>query len=130
VAVRRGGIGVSLARVSKRDAQKVAAIISDDKVTTQTYCDIQELGEQMERAYEKRDIKLVDELFQKIDTLKKPSVPNMRRCSMGFRTSRKTTSSVRSLCRQSQRLTGCVRGRPRKPGSRSKIRKRQQPRGH
>jgi hypothetical protein len=65
----------SAARVSKHDAQKVAAIISDDKVKTQTYCDIQELGEQMERAYEKRDIKLVDELFQKIDTLEKALGP-------------------------------------------------------
>jgi hypothetical protein len=61
--------------VSRDDAQKVAAVISGDKVKTQTYCDIQELGEQMERAYEKRDIKLVDELFQKIDTLEKTLGP-------------------------------------------------------
>jgi hypothetical protein len=39
-------------------------VISGDKAKTQTYCEIQELGEQMERAYEKRNLKLVDELLQ------------------------------------------------------------------
>jgi hypothetical protein len=62
-------------RVSQDDAQKVGAIISADKVKTQTYCDIQELGEQIERASERRDIKLVAELFQKIDSLEKTLGP-------------------------------------------------------
>ena len=57
--------------VTKDDAQKVVAIISGDKAKTQTYCEIQNLGEQMERAYEKRNLKLVDELLQKIDALEK-----------------------------------------------------------
>jgi hypothetical protein len=48
--------------VTKEDAQKVVTIISGDQAKTQTYCDIQNLGEQMERAYEKRNLKLVDEL--------------------------------------------------------------------
>ena len=61
----------SVPRVSKDDAQKVVAIISGDDAKTQTYCDIQKLGEQIERAYEKRDIKLADELLQKIETLEK-----------------------------------------------------------
>src|SRR4029453_13313930 len=46
---------------TKGDAQKVVTIISGDKAKSQTYCEIQELGEQMERAYEKRNLKLVDE---------------------------------------------------------------------
>ena len=65
----------SVPRVSKDDAQRVVAIISGDKAKAQTYCDIQKLGEQMERAYEKRNLKLVDELLQKIDTMEKTLGP-------------------------------------------------------
>jgi hypothetical protein len=50
-------------------------VISGDKAKTQTYCEIQELGEQMERAYEKRNLKLVDELLQKIETMEKTLGP-------------------------------------------------------
>src|SRR5262245_16472105 len=56
---------------SKGDAQKVVTIISSDKAKTKTYCDIQNLGEQAEQAYEKKDLKLVEELFEKIETLEK-----------------------------------------------------------
>jgi hypothetical protein len=61
--------------VTKDDAQKVVTIISGDKAKIQTYCEIQELGEQMERAYEKRNLKLVDELLQKIETMEKTLGP-------------------------------------------------------
>ena len=61
----------STAKVSKDDAQKVVTIISGDKAKTQTYCDIQKLGGEMEQAYEKRNLKLADELLQKIDTMEK-----------------------------------------------------------
>jgi flagellar motility protein MotE (MotC chaperone) len=61
--------------VTKDDAQKVVTIISDDKAKTQTYCEIKNVGEQMERAYEKRNLKLVDELLQKIDALEKTLGP-------------------------------------------------------
>ena len=50
--------------MSKDDAQKVVAIISGDKAKIKNYCDILKLGEQMERAYENRDLKLADELLQ------------------------------------------------------------------
>ena len=63
--------------MTKDGAQKVVTIISGDQAKTQTYCDIQNLGEQIERAYEKRNLKLVDELLQKIETLEKLLVPNM-----------------------------------------------------
>ena len=43
--------------VTKDDAQKVVTIISGDKAKTQTYCEIQDVGEQMERAYEMRNPK-------------------------------------------------------------------------
>ena len=55
--------------VTKDDAQKVVTIISGDKAKIQTYCEIQTIGEQMERAYEKRNLKLVDVLLQKIEAL-------------------------------------------------------------
>jgi hypothetical protein len=55
--------------VTKDDAQKVKASISGDKAKIQTYCEIQTIGEQMERAYEKRNLKLVDVLLQKIEAL-------------------------------------------------------------
>ena len=65
----------SVPRVSKDDAQKVVTIISGDKAKTQTYCDIQKLGEQMAQAHEKRNLKLVEELLQKIDTMEKTLGP-------------------------------------------------------
>jgi hypothetical protein len=61
----------SVPRVSKDDAQKVVTIISGDKAKTQTYCDIQKLGVQLEPAYEKTNLKLVDELLQKIEAMEK-----------------------------------------------------------
>jgi hypothetical protein len=61
--------------VTKDDAQKVVTIISGDKAKTQTYCEIQDVGEQMERAYEMRNLKLVDELLQNMDALEKTLGP-------------------------------------------------------
>jgi hypothetical protein len=58
-------------RVSKGDAQKVATIISSDKIKTQAYCDIQKLAEQVAEANEKKDVGRVNELFEKIETLGK-----------------------------------------------------------
>ena len=48
------------------DAQKVLKIISGDKAKTQTYCDMNKLGEQIEQANEKKDDKMVNELSQKL----------------------------------------------------------------
>ena len=65
----------STPRASKADAQRVVEIISSDKAKTQVYCDLQDLGEQMERAYGERNLKLADELLQKIDTMGKTLGP-------------------------------------------------------
>jgi hypothetical protein len=65
----------SVPTVSTDEAQKVVAIISGDNAKTQTYCEIKNVGEQMERAYEKRNLKLVDELLLKIDALEKTLGP-------------------------------------------------------
>ena len=55
----------SAAKVSKADAQKVLKIISGDKAKSQTYCDIAELDDQIDKADEKKDTERADELFRK-----------------------------------------------------------------
>jgi flagellar motility protein MotE (MotC chaperone) len=112
----------SVPRVSKDDAKKVVTIIRRDQAKIQTYCDIQKLGEQLERAYKKRDMKLVDELLQKIETLEKTLGPEYAALI-----DRLGDIDLR-LCRYSENSTGCVRGKPQTPGSKSKIRKRLRPR--
>jgi hypothetical protein len=69
----------STTKVSKGDAEKVVTIISADKAKTKTYCEIQKLGEQMEQAYEKRNVKWVMSCPIKLKHWKKPSVQNMSR---------------------------------------------------
>jgi flagellar motility protein MotE (MotC chaperone) len=50
-------------------AQKLVKTISGDKAKTQTYCDIGKLGDQIEEAEQKKDLKKIDELNQKMDEL-------------------------------------------------------------
>jgi hypothetical protein len=57
------------AKVTKVDAQKVVKIISGNKAKMQTYCDMTKLGEQIERANDKKDNKMVNELSQKLAAL-------------------------------------------------------------
>jgi hypothetical protein len=61
--------------VTKGDAQRVVTIISGDQAKTQAYCDIRKLSEQIGPAYEKNDTEMVDELFERIDTLEKTLGP-------------------------------------------------------
>jgi DNA repair ATPase RecN len=51
----------------KADAQKVVSIISGDKAKTQTYCQIANLGEQMDQAVHEKDKKKFEELAQRIN---------------------------------------------------------------
>jgi hypothetical protein len=53
------------AKVAKSDAQKVFKIISSDKAKTRIYCEMTNLGNQMEQANETGDSKEFDALFQK-----------------------------------------------------------------
>jgi hypothetical protein len=55
----------SAAKVSRADVQKVLKIISGDKVKTETYCDIAELDNQIDKADEKKDTERADELYRK-----------------------------------------------------------------
>jgi mevalonate kinase len=58
----------SVAKV-KTDVQNVVKIISGDKAKTQTYCQIDELSDQVTQAAQKKDDKKVEELSRKIDEL-------------------------------------------------------------
>jgi hypothetical protein len=56
----------------KAEAQKVVSIISGDKAKTQTYCQIADLGEQIDR---EKDRKKAEALFQKMNELEKQLGP-------------------------------------------------------
>ena len=53
----------------KTDTQNVIKIISGDKAKVQTYCQIDELSDQVTQAAQKKDKKKVEELSRKIDEL-------------------------------------------------------------
>jgi|SRR6516225_2216430 hypothetical protein len=55
----------------KADAQKVVSIISGDKAKAQVYCQITNVGEQMNQAAQAKDKKKLDELAQKLPELEK-----------------------------------------------------------
>jgi outer membrane lipoprotein-sorting protein len=50
----------------KADAQNVVKIISGDKAKTQTYCQIDELSDQVTQAAQKKDNRKVEELSRKM----------------------------------------------------------------
>jgi hypothetical protein len=50
-------------------AQKVVKTISSDKAKAGIYCDIGKLGDQIEEAEQKKDMKRIDELNQKMNEL-------------------------------------------------------------
>jgi len=53
------------------DAQRVVKIISGDKLKTKTYCEIAELGEQVDEANQEQNADKAEELSQKINGLQK-----------------------------------------------------------
>lgn len=57
------------AKPTNADAQKVVTMIGADKAKTQTYCDMNKLGEQIDQADQKKDAKKVDELSKKMDDM-------------------------------------------------------------
>jgi hypothetical protein len=75
--VLTGAAGLNVDRTTSMTlaSQKVVAIIKGDNAKTKIYCDIKKFGRQMERAYEKRDIKLTNELSHKIESLEKTLGP-------------------------------------------------------
>jgi hypothetical protein len=56
------------AKVTSADAQKVVNMIGNDKAKIQIYCDIAELGDQIDEANPK-DKKKIDELNQRMDEM-------------------------------------------------------------
>jgi hypothetical protein len=59
----------------KADARNVVGIIGADKDKTQTYCQIVDLGEQIEQAVQGKDYKKFEELAQKLPELEKKLGP-------------------------------------------------------
>jgi hypothetical protein len=59
----------SAAKVTDADAQNVVKIVSADKAKTQAFCDISKLGDQADEAAQKKDMKKVEELNQKMEGL-------------------------------------------------------------
>jgi hypothetical protein len=53
----------------KADTQNVVKMISGDKAKTQTYCQIDELSDQVTQAAQKKDNKKVEELSRKMEEL-------------------------------------------------------------
>jgi len=114
----------SVPRVSKDDARKVVTIITGDKAKTKTYCDILKLSQQIGQAYEKDDHKMVDELSQKIDKLEETLGPEYLALVdrlQDIDPESEVGQEIRSIFGA---LDGLVRGRPQKPRSRSRTRKR------
>ena len=61
---RQGGTPATLVQV-----QNVIQIITDDKVKTEQYCDIEKLAWQIAEAEQKQDTKRVEELIKQADDL-------------------------------------------------------------
>ena len=59
----------------KADAQKVVSIIKGDKAKTQTYCQILNLGDELDEVDEQRDRKQAEDLSQKVGELEKTLGP-------------------------------------------------------
>ena len=55
----------------KADTQKVAGIIKGDKAKTQTYCQIADLADQIDKAIQVKDTKKAEELAQKLNEMEK-----------------------------------------------------------
>ena len=55
----------------KADAQKVVSIIGGDKAKTQTYCQIANLANQIDKTIQEKDTKKADELAQKLNEMEK-----------------------------------------------------------
>ena len=68
----------------KADAQKVVSIIKGDKAKTQTYCQILDLGDQLDQVDEEKDPKKAEDLSQKIDELEKTLGPEYLALAMGL----------------------------------------------
>ena len=68
----------------KADAQKVVSIIKGDKAKTQTYCQILNLGDELDDVDEQKDRKKAEDLSQKIDELEKTLGPEYLALAKGL----------------------------------------------
>jgi hypothetical protein len=66
------------------DAQKLVQTISGDKAKLKAYCELGTLYEEVERAVEKNDMKELDALGVKVDSLEQQVGPGYRRVMDGL----------------------------------------------
>jgi hypothetical protein len=66
------------------DAQRLVQTISDDKAKLKAYCELGNLYEEVERAEEKNDMKELDALGVKVDSLEQQIGPDYRRVMDGL----------------------------------------------
>jgi hypothetical protein len=66
------------------DAQKLVQTISGDEVKLKAYCELGTLYEEVERAEEKNDMKELDALGVKVDSLEQQVGPDYRRVMDGL----------------------------------------------
>ena len=72
----QGGQQPNVAKL-KADAQRVIGIIGGDKAKMQTYCQIADLGEQLDEVDQEKDSKTANALLQKMDELQKKLGPEV-----------------------------------------------------
>jgi hypothetical protein len=105
-------------RSTPGDAQKVAKIIRSDKAKIKTYCEINQVSEEMNQAYAKNDKKRLDELFQEIERLEKILGPEYVALMDGLQgLGPENNKRVAEVLAQFAALDGCVRSRSQKSES-------------
>ena len=82
-------------------AQKVVGIIGGDKTKTQTYCQVLDLSDELDRVDQPKDHQRAEDLSQKINELQKTLAPNTSRCSRPLWTWIQIPKMVRRSCRSS-----------------------------
>ncbi len=96
------------AKVTNADAQKVVKMIGSDKAKIQIYCDVAELGDQIDETNSK-DKKKIDELNQRMDELAAKLGPEYVALVGGLERWTRTPRTARRSIRRSKGSTNCAR---------------------
>jgi predicted secreted acid phosphatase len=81
----------------KADAQNVVSIIKGDKAKVQTYCQILNLGDELDDVDEQKDRKKAEDLSQKIDELEKTLGPEYLALAKALENMGPTSREVREI---------------------------------
>ena len=81
----------------KADAQKVVSIIKGDKAKAQTYCQILNLGDELDDVDAQKDRKKAEDLSEKIDELEKTLGPEYLALAKALENMGPTSREVREI---------------------------------